>query len=167
MTQQARDDTTLTGPGNQELIAAARIMLQRMGVEPADLMLSHGTGPRCPRSTSTSPQVAAAVSSGTAATYGSYWKRILAKWGARSLLDPSPTEVEQFREEIKANAIVRRTSRGGRGTAENFIAALRCVYKHAIKDGLITRGEPGHQSHQTTTTGLHPARTVQRPDEPD
>jgi uridine phosphorylase len=77
----------------------------------------------------------------TMATAGSCWKRIAAKWGPRSLLDPSPTEVEQFREEIKANAVQRRNSRGGRGTAENFIAALRCLYRHAEKDGLIKPDE--------------------------
>lgn len=113
---------------------------------------THGRRPRRPdeRSRSTPagatfdeyiPLVEAAVSPGTAKTYGSYWKRIPAKWGERSLLDPSPTEVKQFAEEIKTNAVQRRNSRGGRGTAENFIAALRCLYRHAETDNLITEAE--------------------------
>lgn len=140
-TQFSTPATTPTPPaapaGDRELIAAARMMLQRMGVDPVDLMLGLADRPRVPTFDEYIPTVEAAVPSGTARTYGSYWKRIAAKWGSRSLLDPSPTEVEQFREEIKANAVQRRTSRGGRGTAENFIAALRCLYKHAENDDLI------------------------------
>lgn len=132
---------TGTAAADRELVAAARVLLQRMGVDPADLMLAPEDRPRVPTFDEYIPLVEAAVSPGTAGTYGSYWKRIAAKWGPRSLLDPSPTEVEQFREEIKANAVQRRNSRGGRGTAENFIAALRCLYKHAEKDGLIKPAE--------------------------
>jgi hypothetical protein len=33
--------------------------------------------------------------------------------------------------------MVRRTSRGGRNAAENFVAPLRCLYRHAQRDGLI------------------------------
>lgn len=42
---------------------------------------------------------------------------------------------------MKANAVRRRNLRGGRGTAENFIAALRCLYRHAEDDGLIKPNE--------------------------
>ena len=37
----------------------------------------------------------------------------------------------------KANVVPRRNARGGRGAAENLIAALRCLYRHAEDDGLI------------------------------
>lgn len=137
--------TTNLSQGNpaadRELVAAARMMLQRMGVNPADLMGDPADRPQVPTFAEYVPEVEAAVSPSTAGTYGSYWKRIVAKWGTRSLLEPSPTEVEQFVAEIKANAVQRRNSRGGRGTAENFIAALRCLYKHAEKDGLIKPDE--------------------------
>jgi integrase/recombinase XerC len=125
----------------RELVAAARMLLQRMGVDPVDLMQDPGDRTPVPTFAEYIPQVEAAVSPGTAGTYGSYWKRIAAKWGPRNLLDPTPTEIQQFKEEIKANAVQRRNSRGGRGTAENFIAALRCLYKHAEKDGLIKPDE--------------------------
>lgn len=130
-----------SAPAERELVAAARIMLQRMGVDLADLMRDPADRPRVPTFDEYIPTVEAAVSAGTARTYRSYWKRIAAKWGPRSLHEPTPTEVEQFREEIKTNAVVRRNSRGGRNTAENFIAALRCLYKHAEKDGLIKPDE--------------------------
>lgn len=129
--------TAASSAGEPEVLAAARMLLQRMGVDPADLMTDPIDRPWVPTFNEYIPQVEAAVSPGTAGTYGSYWKRIATKWGTRSLLEPTPTEVEQFTAEIKANAVQRRNSRGGRGTAENFIAALRCLYKHAEKDGLI------------------------------
>jgi integrase/recombinase XerC len=132
---------TVSAAADRELVAAARILLQRMGVDPADLMQDPTDRLRVPTFAEYIPEVEAAVSPGTAGTYGSYWKRIAAKWGPRSLLDPTSTEIEQFKEEIKANAVQRRNSRGGRGTAENFIAALRCLYKHAEKDGLIRPDE--------------------------
>jgi len=120
---------------------AARVLLSRMGVDPAQLLAAPENRPPVPTFTAYIPVVAAAVSAGTRRTYTSYWNRLEAKWGQRSLNEPSPTEVQQLAEEIKANAIVRRNSRGGRNTAENFIAALRCLYKHAENDGLITEAE--------------------------
>lgn len=84
------------------------------------------------------------MSAGTARTYRSYRKRIAAKWGPRSPLEPTATEVETFREEIKTNAVVRRNSRGGRNTAENFIAARRDLWigDHVVRDafGCVSRG---------------------------
>lgn len=140
-TQTTRATTAAASAADRELVAAARVLLQRMGVDPADLMQDPADRPRVPTFDEYIPHVEAAVSPRTAGTYGSYWKRIAAKGGPRSLLDPTLTEIEQFKEEIKANAVQRRNSRGGRGTAENFIAALRCLYKHAEKDGLIKPDE--------------------------
>jgi integrase/recombinase XerC len=141
--------THLSDPANnaanaatdRELVAAARMMLQRMGVDPNDLMTDPADQPPAPTFDAYIPQVEKAVSPSTAKTYGSYWNRIRTKWGTRTLLEPTPTEIKQFAEEIKANAIQRRNSRGGRGTAENFIAALRCLYRHAETDGLIKPNE--------------------------
>jgi integrase len=134
-------DTQPSGTADRELIAAARMLLQRMNVDPADLMTDPAQRPPAPTFDTYIPQVEDAVSTGTAKTYGSYWNRIRTKWGTRTLLEPTPTEIKQFAEEIKANAIQRRNSRGGRGTTENFIAALRCIYRHAENDGLIKPDE--------------------------
>jgi site-specific recombinase XerD len=46
--------------------------------------------------------------------------------------------------------VARRNARGGRGAAEHFIAALRCLYRHAEADGHIPTGE-------------NPARKVAKP----
>ncbi|CRK57091.1 hypothetical protein [Alloactinosynnema sp. L-07] len=124
-----------------EVLAAARMLLQRMGVDPSDLMNEPEDRKPVPTFDAYIPVVEAAMKENTARSYMTYWKRIAAKWGSRTLLEPTPSEIAQLREEIQANAIIRRNSRGGRNTAENFIAALRCLYKHAENDGLITEAE--------------------------
>ena len=101
-------------PADLEVVAAARVLLQRMGVDPADLMAQPQQRRPVPTFADYIPIVEAAVSAGTARTYRSYWNRIAAKWGSRTLLEPTPSEISQFREEIKASAVVRRNSRGGR-----------------------------------------------------
>jgi integrase/recombinase XerC len=118
-------------PAGGEVLDAARILLARMGVDPADLLQAAKDRPPLPTFTAYIPIVSAAVSAGTRVTYGSYWKRLEDRWGTRTLLEPTPSEILQLAEEIKAGAVVRRNSRGGRNTAENFIAALRCLYRHA------------------------------------
>ncbi|MEU7905673.1 hypothetical protein [Actinoplanes sp. NPDC049118] len=49
-----------------------------------------------------------------------------------------PTKIEALDRETQANAIQRRNSRGGRSASEHQIAALRCLYKRAVADGIIT-----------------------------
>ena len=51
---------------------------------------------------------------------------------------------------VKANAVPRRNSRGGRNAAENLISALRCLYQRAVDDGLIDEKD-------------NPARKVDKP----
>ena len=82
--------------------------------------------------------------------YGSYWNRIIEHWGTRRLDEPTPSEIQQLAEHLKANVVARRNARGGRGAAEHFIAALRCLYRHAENDGHIPAGD-------------NPARKVAKP----
>ena len=51
---------------------------------------------------------------------------------------------------VKTHVVARRNARGGRSAAEHLVAALRCLYRHAEDDGLISRGE-------------NPARKVDKP----
>jgi len=67
-----------------------------------------------------------------------YWNRIVAAWGDRPLSEPTPSEIEQLAKSTKANVVPRRNARGGRLAAEHLIAALRCLYKHAVNDGHVT-----------------------------
>jgi site-specific recombinase XerD len=81
------------------------------------------------------------VSSGTRRVYSTYWTRILEVWGSRRVDEPTALEIRQLAETIKAHAVSRRNSRGGRTAAEHLIAALRCVYRFAVADGLIAEAD--------------------------
>lgn len=116
---------------------AVRTLLDRLGIAPEDLL----GGPQMPRRVPTIgdyvDRVVVAVSPGTHRVYGTYWRKVAELWGDRHLDEPTPLEVKQLAEQIRAQVVVRRNSRGGRVAAEHLIAALRCLYRHAVTDGLI------------------------------
>ncbi|GAA3273463.1 tyrosine-type recombinase/integrase [Dactylosporangium vinaceum] len=122
-------------------IEAARILLDRLGMSPEDLLGL--AAPQCPAPTFAEyiPVVAKAVPAGSRRAYSSYRDLILEAWPDRRLDEVKASEIEQLAEQIKANAVVRRNARGGRGAAENFITALRCIYRRAIADGHIEEGK--------------------------
>ncbi len=51
---------------------------------------------------------------------------------------------------VKTHVVVRRNARGGRSAEEHLVAALRCLYRRAVDDGLITEAD-------------NPARKVAKP----
>jgi hypothetical protein len=108
-----------------------------MGLSAQDLLTSPISRPPVPTFNEYIPVVSASASEGTRRVYDSYWNRIEQRWGQRRLDEPTPSEVKQLAEHIKANVVARRNARGGRSAGEHLIAALRCLYRHAEHDGLI------------------------------
>ena len=119
---------------------AARLILGRMGITPEDL-LRDADRAQAPTFAEYVPVVSAAVSAGTRRVYGSYWNRLVEHWGPRRLDEPTPSEVKQLSEYVRTHVVKRRNGRGGRGASEHLIAALRCLYNHAIADGVIRAGD--------------------------
>jgi hypothetical protein len=39
------------------------------------------------------------------------------------------------------HVVARRNARGGRSAQEHLVAALRCVYRRAVEDGLISEAD--------------------------
>ena len=76
--------------------------------------------------------------------------RGIERWGSRRIDEPTPSEIRQLVQHVRANVVPRRNSRGGRSAAEHLIAALRCMYKHAEEDSLIDPAD-------------NPARKVEKP----
>jgi integrase/recombinase XerC len=140
----------VTRTPSQAELDAAHLLLARMGIAPADLLTAAVAKPLAPTFAAYIPVVAAAVSPGTRRVYGSYWNRLLEHWGERRLDEPSPSDIERLAEHVKDHVVPRRNARGGRGAAEHLIAALRCLYRHAVADGLISEGD-------------NPARKVAKP----
>jgi len=119
-------------------IEAARVLLEKMGIRPADLVRAPADVPVFAEYV---PRVSEAVSAGTRRVYGTYWNRVVEVWGARPITSVTPLEISQLAEQVKGGVVSRRNGRGGRGAAEHLIAALRCMYRHAVADGILAEGE--------------------------
>ncbi|MGO1053268.1 tyrosine-type recombinase/integrase [Crossiella sp. CA198] len=132
--------STASAPSTVEL-EAARVLLERLGIKPEDLLSVPKPRPPMPTFAKYIPEVSDAVREGTRRVYGTYWNRICAEWGDRHLDEPTALEIERFAEDIRTAVRVRSNARGGRGAVEHFIAAMRCLYRHAEKDKLISAAD--------------------------
>jgi integrase/recombinase XerC len=130
-----------TGASQQAVIDTALLLLKQLGLSPADLAAIPQDRPPIPTFAEYIPAVAATVSAGTRRAYGTYWNRITEHWGTRRLDEPTPTEIRQLMAWVKAKVVNRRNARGGRSAQEHLVAALRCVYRHAQDDGIITEAD--------------------------
>ena len=126
------------------------MLLERMGLTPADLAAVPQHRTPVPTFAEYVPVVSAAVSAGTRRAYGSYWNRVLEQWGDRRLDEPTPSEIRQLMAYVKTHVVARRNARGGRSAEEHLVAALRCLYRRAVDDGLIAEAD-------------NPARKVAKP----
>ena len=113
------------GASQQAVVEAALVLLERMGLTPADLTAVPPSGKPVPTFAEYVPVVSAAVSAGTRRAYGSYWNRVVEHWGTRRLDEPSPSEIRQLMAYVKAHVVARRNARGGRSAEEHLWR--RCV----------------------------------------
>ncbi|MEV7038399.1 site-specific integrase [Amycolatopsis sp. NPDC051061] len=118
-------------------ITAARLVVASLGVAPADLLEPSLAG-SAPTFAEYIAKVERAVSPGARRTYQPYWRLLERVWSGRRLTDPTPTEIKELANHVQSAALVRRGSRGGRSAAEHFIAATRCLYRHAEIDRIIS-----------------------------
>ena len=133
------------------MVDAALLCWSGWACPPRDLVAAPADRPPVPTFAEYVPVVSAPVSDGSRRAYGSYWNRVIEPLGraaagrAHPVGDPA-ADVQH----VKAHVVARRNARGGRSAAEHLVAALRCLYKHAEDDGLITRPD-------------NPARKVDKP----
>ena len=73
------------GASQQAVVEAALVLLERMGLSPADLAAVPQPRKPVPTFAEYVPVVSAAVSDGTRRAYGSYWNRVVEHWG-----EPAP-----------------------------------------------------------------------------
>lgn len=128
-------------------VAVARQLLAQLGVSLADLQ-SHDetTAAGLPTLSEYIHHVRAAAGPGAIRTYGTYWDRMLARWGDRRLDEITATDIEAMRHDMASTALSRRNSRHGRHAGEHVIAAARAIYTRAIADGLIALpASPAHR----------------------
>jgi hypothetical protein len=80
----------------QAVVEAAMVLLERMGLTPADLTAVPQPHTRVPTFAEYIPVVSTAASAGTRRAYGSYWNRVVEHWGGRCLDEPTPSEIRQL-----------------------------------------------------------------------
>ena len=114
--------TSSHGTGWSDL-DAARLLLGKLGVRPADLMTAPASA-EFPLIADYLPLVEKAVTKGTRRVYGPYWAKVVREWGHRRVNEPTALEISQLAEQVRAGAVQRRNARGGRGAAEHLIGAL-------------------------------------------
>lgn len=62
---------------------------------------------------------------------------------------------------VKTHVVARRNARGGRSAQEHLVAALRCLYRRAVSDGLIKEADnPGAEDRQAAAPDDHPTITA-------
>ena len=120
-------------------VEEALVLLERMGLSPADPVAAPRNQQRVPTFAEYVPVVSAAVSAGTRRAYG-----------ARRMDEPTPSEIRQLMSWVKTHVVARRNARGGRSAQEHLVAALRCVYRRGVEDRLIREAD-------------NPARKVAKP----
>jgi len=85
----------------QAVVEAALVLLERMGLTPADLAAVPQVRKPVPTFAEYVPVVSAAVSAGTRRAYSSYWNRVVERWGGRRLDEPAPSEIRQLMAHVK------------------------------------------------------------------
>lgn len=126
---------------------AARTLLARMGISPAELL---DIRPSAPTFAEYIPKVRTRVAKGTLSTFDTHWKRLEREWADQRIDEPTVGDVTDMRDAARRNAKRNRNARDGRGAAEAMIASLRCLYRHAANDGWIKPSD-------------NPARSVAKP----
>jgi integrase/recombinase XerC len=93
------------------VVEAALVVLEQMGLSPADLTALPQPRKPVPTFAEYIPVVLATVSAGTRRAYGSYWNRITGHCGNRRLDEPTPSEIRQLMAHVKAHVVAPRNAR--------------------------------------------------------
>ena len=96
------------------------MLLEKMGINPADLTRASTGSAGVPTFAEYIPRVSGAVSSGARRVYGSYWNRVIQIWGSRPITDVNASDISQLAEHVKATVVKRRNAHGGRGAAREM-----------------------------------------------
>jgi integrase/recombinase XerC len=116
---------------------AARLLLDRLGVTPQQLLTTVRTDVKMPTFDAFIDRAESAITAGALRAYTPYFKKIRKAWGQRTIDEPTGLEIQQFAERAKTTRVLRRNGRGGRVAAEHMIGAFRCLYRLAVADNLI------------------------------
>ena len=141
----------------QAVVEAALLMLERMGLSPADLAAAPQDRPPVPTFAEYVPVVSAAVSAGTRRAYGSYWNRVIEHWG-----EPAPGRAHPVGD--PAADVLRQDPRRGPPQRPRRAQRRRAPGRRAALPVQARRGrradhrggQPGPEGGQAAPPAVHP-----------
>ncbi|MEV6254175.1 tyrosine-type recombinase/integrase [Nocardia sp. NPDC051911] len=132
----------MSTPPSDAQLAAARVLLQGLGIEPEQLLGQPGTTRAIPTLAEYVPIVYAAMpDTPTRNHYLSYWNKLLVDHADQRLNEPTVSQLQTFVHTVREQRQRRSNDRGGVSTANHCIHALRCLYQHAVNDNYITAAD--------------------------
>ncbi|GEA90111.1 hypothetical protein Q760_16125 [Cellulomonas cellasea DSM 20118] len=141
-----------------EELAAARLMLSRMGVTVDDLMAGDvASVSNVPTVAEFLIKVEALTNSTSRRTMESYWKKLGTRLGSRRLDEVKPSDIREFMNWCQENAVSRANGTNGTGAARNALSTARYVWKLAIEDGLVRTSPAADVAQVKRTPRLRPA----------
>lgn len=124
----------MTATNPSDTVAAARLLLNQMGLSPADLVTPTSS---VPTFAEVVPAVRATLGAGTRRTYGTHLDHLENKWSGKRLDEVTKPDLDEMADTIRSSARINRASRGGTSAVEHFVSAVRCVYRYAEDHGWI------------------------------
>lgn len=99
---------------NSADLDAARLILQRMGITPEQLLtVQPANRQRMPTFREYVERVTKAVPAGTRRAYATYWRRVVDAWGDRLIDEPTPLEVAELCETMRTAVAPGETHAAG------------------------------------------------------
>ncbi|GAA3523275.1 hypothetical protein GCM10022222_01570 [Amycolatopsis ultiminotia] len=128
-----------------EVAAAAKALLDTLGVSPEALANTGTTRPTMPTFTEYVPKALSNASPKSAQMWTVYLKVLTDEWPARYIDEPTATDITGLAKTVQLRSAQRNNSRGGHGARANFIDAVKFLYRCAVADRLISSADnPAH-----------------------
>ncbi len=121
-------------PADMQMLAQ---MMRHMDVEPEELLAALRPQ-NLPTFEQFVPLVVEATSLATRPHVEGYLNRVVACWGTLRLDEPTRREVGDLIEHFRATALRRGNHADGSGAAKHAYAALACLYRFAVLEGVLS-----------------------------
>jgi integrase len=129
-----------TSIDERAVAAAAEIVLVKLGLslnQVADL-----AKPKVmPTFAEYAPEVEKTTPETSSKTWKFYWNVLVDEWGDRPIDEPRASEINQLANLVQQRAAAKSPSYTGQGARSLFIDAVKCFYRCAAGDKLITLAE--------------------------
>jgi integrase len=129
-----------TSIDERTVAAAAEIVLAKLGLS-LDQVVSLGKPKVMPTFAEYAPQVAKTTPESSSKTWRFYWQVLVDEWGDRPIDEPRASEINQLANLVQQRAAAKPQSSTGQGARSLFIDAVKCLYRCAADDKLITLSE--------------------------